>query len=304
MGNKGLGRGLDALFNGAIKGEEEVAPQKLPINEIMPNPAQPRRYFVDENLRELADSILAQGILQPILVRPVPEGKYQIIAGERRWRAANIAGLSVVPVIVRAMNDSEAMAAALIENLQREDLNPMEEAHALASLRETLSISQEELAARLGKSRPAIANAIRLLQLSKEAQDDVASGRISAGHARCLLGIPDQQGAEALRLKIIDTAMTVRETEKAASSFRDEGRFPWEKTEPQKTTRDAGEAMREPENKNNLQKLEEKIAEKLGCAVRINGNIKKGKISLSFRNDAQLRSILNNLGVEMDLAES
>lgn len=303
MGNKGLGRGLDALFNGAVKGEDEVAPQKLPINEIMPNPAQPRRYFVDENLRELADSILAQGILQPILVRPVPEGKYQIIAGERRWRAANLAGLSVVPVIVRAMNDSDAMAAALIENLQREDLNPMEEAHALSSLRETLAISQEELAARLGKSRPAIANAIRLLQLSKEAQEDVASGRISAGHARCLLGIPDQQGAEALRLKIIDTAMTVRETEKAASSYREEGRFPWEKTEPKNNPIENDEAKTNSRENNNMRKLEQEIAEKLGCAVRINGNAKKGKISLSFRNYSQLRNILDNLGVEMDLAE-
>ncbi|MFG6375291.1 MAG: ParB/RepB/Spo0J family partition protein, partial [Desulfovibrio sp.] len=212
--NKGLGRGLDALFNGAAKSAEDVAPQKLQINEIMPNPAQPRRYFIDQSLQELADSILAQGILQPILVRPMDDGKYQIIAGERRWRAANLAGLNAVPVIVRSMNDTEAMAAALIENLQREDLNPIEEARALASLRETLDISQDELASRLGKSRPAIANAIRLLQLSQQAQDDVANGKLSPGHARCLLGIADQNMADALRIKILDTSMTVREAEK------------------------------------------------------------------------------------------
>ena len=223
--NKGLGRGLDALFNGAAKSAEDVAPQKLQINEIMPNPAQPRRYFIDQSLQELADSILAQGILQPILVRPMDDGKYQIIAGERRWRAANLAGLNAVPVIVRSMNDTEAMAAALIENLQREDLNPIEEARALASLRETLDISQDELASRLGKSRPAIANAIRLLQLSQQAQDDVANGKLSPGHARCLLGIADQNMADALRIKILDTSMTVREAEKAAASFRDDGAF-------------------------------------------------------------------------------
>lgn len=297
MNNKGLGRGLDALFNGAAKTNEDIAPQKLPINEIMPNPEQPRRIFVDQGLRELADSILAQGILQPILVRPMEEGKYQIIAGERRWRAANLAGLNVVPVIVKSMNDTEAMAAALIENLQREDLNPMEEARALSSLKDTLEISQEELAQRLGKSRPAITNAIRLLQLGEAAQEDVANGKLSPGHARCLLGIADQQMADALRIKILDTSMTVREAEKAAASYREDGRFPWDKTEPE--TAKIHKSAEEPENEG-MRRIEKTIAEKLGCAVRVNGSENRGKISLSFRNNSQLCSILDNMGISFE----
>ena len=298
--NKGLGRGLDALFNGAAKSAEDVAPQKLPINEIMPNPAQPRRYFIDQSLQELADSILAQGILQPILVRPMDDGKYQIIAGERRWRAANLAGLNEVPVIVRSMNDTEAMAAALIENLQREDLNPIEEARALASLRETLDISQDELASRLGKSRPAIANAIRLLQLSQQAQDDVANGKLSPGHARCLLGIADQNMADALRIKILDTSMTVREAEKAAASFRDDGRFPWEKTEPQNTGIEKKNSNNERAPNERMNKLEQLLANKIGCAVRINGTENRGKISLSFKNTSQLCAILDSMGIAFE----
>ena len=181
--NKGLGRGLEVLWGGNVATEKSEGQNNLiAIDAISPNPSQPRRHFDEEALKELAESIRAQGILQPLLVRPDGSGNYQIVAGERRWRAARMANLSKVPVVIREMSDKEVMAAALIENLQREDLNAIEEAQALKELRDALNITQEELAKRLGKSRPAIANAMRLLQLSESAQEDVRYGRMSAGH--------------------------------------------------------------------------------------------------------------------------
>lgn len=216
MSSKGLGRGLDALLRrtdmGAARQEKNDTPEKetgtehsptlLPLSHLHANPSQPRQTFDAESLAELAASIREQGIIQPLLVRPLADrpGHYQIVAGERRWRAARQAGLGQVPVHVREMSDAEVMAAALIENLQREDLNPMEEAQALQQLRETLKLTQEALAARLGKSRPAIANALRLLQLSPAAQADLHHGRISAGHARCLLALGNDERALALSL--------------------------------------------------------------------------------------------------------
>lgn len=295
---KGLGRGLDALFNGSDK-KEEITPQKLPIADIVPNPAQPRRNFVEQGLLELAESIRMQGILQPILVRPLADGKYQIIAGERRWRAAGLANLTLVPVIVRDINDDEAMAVALIENLQREDLNPLEEAQALAALKETLNLSQDELAGRLGKSRPAIANSIRLLQLSPQAQDDLAQGRLSAGHARCILGIAEPEAAETLRKKIVAAGMTVRESEKAAACHREEGIFPWDREEK-------GIKAKSPEKKLGLEakesfaRFEKMIAAKLGCGVSIKGTEKKGRISLNFSTNAELSGILESLGIAQE----
>ena len=203
--SKGLGRGLDALFGGsAPKAEQEpgheTATNTVPVTALRANPNQPRRHFDEAALRELAESIKSQGIIQPLLVRPLQEeNTYQIVAGERRWRAAQMAGLKSVPVFVRQLTDKEVMAAALIENLQREDLNPIEEAEALQALREALELTQEELASRLGKSRPAIANALRLLQLSANARADIQAGRLSAGHARCLLGIDDMHAHSIAR---------------------------------------------------------------------------------------------------------
>ena len=205
MSSKGLGRGLDALLRrtdmGAARQEKNDTPEKetgtehsptlLPLSHLHANPSQPRQTFDAESLAELAASIREQGIIQPLLVRPLADrpGHYQIVAGERRWRAARQAGLGQVPVHVREMSDAEVMAAALIENLQREDLNPMEEAQALQQLRETLKLTQEALGPpALAKAARPIANALRLLQLSPAAQGDLHHGRLSAGHARCLPG--------------------------------------------------------------------------------------------------------------------
>ena len=247
MSSKGLGRGLDALLRrtdmGAARQEKNYTPERetgtehapllLPLSHLHANPSQPRQTFDAESLAELAASIREQGIIQPLLVRPLAgrPGHYQIVAGERRWRAARQAGLGQVPVHVREMSDAEVMAAALIENLQREDLNPLEEARALQQLRETLKLTQEALAARLGKSRPAIANALRLLQLSPAAQDDLHHGRLSAGHARCLLALGNDDhalaAAEVLRSHIISESLSVRQAEEAVALWREEQRLPW-----------------------------------------------------------------------------
>lgn len=210
----GLGKGLDALFldNSA---EENATILNVSISEVEPNRDQPRKHFDDEALRQLADSILQHGVIQPLLVRPNPNGTYQIVAGERRWRACRMAGLDEVPVIVRDMDDSKTMQIALIENLQREGLNAIEEAEGYESLIEDFGMTQEEVSKTVGKSRPAVANALRLLSLPEKISGYVKNGSLSAGHARALLSLSDTEQMEALAQKAIRTSMSVRELEKA-----------------------------------------------------------------------------------------
>ncbi len=213
----GLGKGLSAIF---LENENESSGSTvLPVSEIEPNRSQPRRDFDEESLRELADSIAAHGVLQPLLVRPLAEGGYQLVAGERRWRASRMAGLFEVPVIIREMTDSEMMQIAMIENLQRENLNPVEEAMGYKMLIEEYHLTQEEISKSVGKSRPVIANALRILSLPKEILDMVSEGKISAGHARALLGFSDK--AEQMRVaRAINTKdLTVRDVEKLVKSF-------------------------------------------------------------------------------------
>lgn len=212
----GLGRGLDALFaDNSLEEISATSAVKLKINEIEPNREQPRKEFDETALSELADSIAQHGIIQPLLVRPLSDGAYQLVAGERRWRAARLAGLSEVPVVIRELSDSEAMEIALIENLQREDLNPIEEAQGLKLLIDTYGLTQEECADRVGKSRPAIANSLRLLGLSEYILDLVKDGTISSGHARALLPLGDEQKMHDLAQEIISKELSVRETERA-----------------------------------------------------------------------------------------
>ena len=208
----GLGKGLSAIF---LENENEsLGSTVLPVSEIEPNRSQPRRDFDEESLRELADSIAAHGVLQPLLVRPLAEGGYQLVAGERRWRASR-----EVPVIVREMTDSEMMQIAMIENLQRENLNPVEEAMGYRMLIDEYHLTQEEISKSVGKSRPVIANSLRILSLPKEILDMVSEGKISAGHARALLGFSDK--AEQMRVaRAINTKdLTVRDVEKLVKSF-------------------------------------------------------------------------------------
>ena len=211
----GLGRGLDALF--ADNSIEEIASTsavKLKIMDIEPNRDQPRKIFDEDALAELADSIAKHGVIQPLLVRPMPDGSYQLVAGERRWRASRMAGLTEVPVVIKELSDDEAMALALIENLQREDLNAIEEAQGIKALMDTLSLTQDEAAERVGKSRPAVANALRLLKLPDSVIALVSDGKLSPGHARALLGFKDEQDIIETADLIIEKGLTVRGVEK------------------------------------------------------------------------------------------
>ena len=211
----GLGRGLAALF--ADNSIEEIASTsavKLKIMDIEPNRDQPRKIFDEDALAELADSIAKHGVIQPLLVRPMPDGSYQLVAGERRWRASRMAGLTEVPVVIKELSDDEAMALALIENLQREDLNAIEEAQGIKALMDTLSLTQDEAAERVGKSRPAVANALRLLKLPDSVIALVSDGKLSPGHARALLGFKDEQDIIETADLIIEKGLTVRDVEK------------------------------------------------------------------------------------------
>lgn len=211
----GLGRGLDALF--ADNSIEEIASTsavKLKIMDIEPNRDQPRKIFDEDALAELADSIAKHGVIQPLLVRPMLDGSYQLVAGERRWRASRMAGLTEVPVVIKELSDDEAMALALIENLQREDLNAIEEAQGIKALMDTLSLTQDEAAERVGKSRPAVANALRLLKLPDSVIALVSDGKLSPGHARALLGFKDEQDIIETADLIIEKGLTVRDVEK------------------------------------------------------------------------------------------
>ena len=209
----GLGKGLDALFLDNAIDESGGSVSRLPINDIEPNRDQPRKTFDEEALGELAKSIADHGVIQPLLVRPMTDGSYQLIAGERRWRASRMAGLTEVPVVIREMSDSEAMELALVENLQREDLNPIEEARGFQLLMETYALTQEQAASRVGKSRPAVANAMRLL-LPDDVLQMVETGVLSAGHARALLGLAQSDDMVALAKQIVEKGLSVRETER------------------------------------------------------------------------------------------
>lgn len=210
----GLGKGLDALFLDNAIDESGGSVSRLPINDIEPNRDQPRKTFDEEALGELAKSIADHGVIQPLLVRPMTDGSYQLIAGERRWRASRMAGLTEVPVVIREMSDSEAMELALVENLQREDLNPIEEARGFQLLMETYALTQEQAASRVGKSRPAVANAMRLLLLPDDVLQMVETGVLSAGHARALLGLAQSDDMVALAKQIVEKGLSVRETER------------------------------------------------------------------------------------------
>lgn len=308
LNSKGLGRGLDALFHvnqpGGDAGGEEAPFALVPPDALVPNPNQPRTSFSEESLGELAESMRKQGILQPLLARPAEPGKYQIIAGERRWRAAKLAGIGELPVIVRNLDDSEALIVALMENIQREDLNPIDQAKGLLALKEALGITQDELADRLGKPHGSVSNCIRLLRLDEASQQDLIAGRISAGHARCLLTLPPGADVEELRKRIIETGMTVRDTEYALKIWHEESRFPWQKEEGEgapESGEDGGKRakparMRDPD----IERIAKEIGSTLNCRTKINGNADKGRISIAYDSNEQFYEILEKFGMTMD----
>ena len=278
----GLGKGLDALFIDNST-EDVKSAVKLGINDIEPNRDQPRKHFDEAALSELADSIALHGVIQPLLVRPISDGGYQLIAGERRWRASRLAGLTEVPVVIREMTDSEAMELALIENLQREDLNPIEEAEGYKLLMDTYSLTQEEAAERVGKSRPAVANAMRLLSLPKEVLDLIKEGRISSGHGRTLLGLNDKSIMLKLCKEIEEKQISVRQLESIIKTLNNPKKDKDEK--PKKVKRDPY-----------FDECELAIRQELGRKATINVNKgNKGTLEIEFFSKEDLQSILETL---------
>jgi len=301
---RGLGRGLDALF----KGKEETAaeqqvPNMLPLRMLRPNPNQPRKEFAQEALEELAASIRAQGVLQPLLVRPLQDAEgsfYEIVAGERRWRASRLAGLREVPVIVREMTDMETLAVGLIENLQREDLNPMEEALGMQELKDKFHLSQEDMSQRLGKSRSAIANTLRLLQLPQNARDMLQKGTISAGHARALLAVDDSARPVMLDRMVADM-LTVREAEAMAKYWKSHGELPTAPVPEQEAVPQGRGAARPPSDLPPLlRSVQGRLGDALPVRVSVSGSEDKGKVTLSFSSREQLTALLNRLGVQVE----
>ena len=274
----GLGRGFDSLFTeNSVEQKQTV---ELRLSQIVPNRDQPRKVFSDDALRELSDSIQKHGLIQPLLVRPMDNGNYQIVAGERRWRASRLAGLEKVPVIIKEMSDSEAMELALIENLQREDLNPIEEAAGYKTLMDTFDMTQEQVAQRVGKSRPAVANSLRLLSLTPAESDALQKGQITAGHARALLGFPDSQFREQAFLLALSGA-SVREIERISK---------------QQTP---GIIMKKPNVRNKTYvETEAALAEQIGRKVKIKGNGKSGTLQIEFFNDDDLFDLAKKLAGE------
>lgn len=284
----GLGKGLGALIptegaastSGVTAGLEE-----LPISSIQANQHQPRATFDEDSLASLTDSVREIGVLQPVLVRPLGDGRYELIAGERRWRAARRAGLQTIPAVVREVDDASSLEQALVENLHRQDLNPLEEAAAYQQLIEDFGLTQEQAAKRVGKSRSAVANLLRLFQLPPSVQRAVGDGLISAGHAKALLGTPDRAYQEALCKRIITEDLSVRTTEdlvrerealgQQLGGGSDEGRAP------------APTRLRPP----GLLELEELLSSRLDTKVRVAMGAKRGRVTIDFANLEDLERI-------------
>ncbi len=280
----GLGRGLDALFlDNAIDDIGGNGPTTLKLNEIEPNKEQPRKTFDERALAELANSIERNGVLQPLLVRPMTDGSYQLVAGERRWRASRMAGLSEVPVVIKEMSDEQAMEIALIENLQREDLNPIEEAEGLQLLIERYNLTQEEAAARVGRSRPAIANSLRLLGLPKNIRDLTKTGKISAGHARALLGFENEAEMEQIADEITKKDLSVRDVENLAKQGKKGDKKPSKNQKKRDTFYD---------------EVELALSSTLGRKVKVNASKNGGTLEMEFFNKEDLKKLAKQLDAE------
>lgn len=271
---RGLGRGLDSLFTDNSPEGTKGSSVSLPIGDIEPNRAQPRRFFDEEALTQLSESIAENGILQPLLVRPMTDGSYQLVAGERRWRAARRAGLTEVPVLIRALTDEEVAAMTLVENLQREDLNPVEEAKGIDKLMNDYGYTQEQTAEKLGKSRPAITNSLRLLALPSEVLEYVRDGLISAGHARALLSLQGEETIRKIAEHIIAKGLSVRETEKLVKKL----------TKP--------DVERQPKQRDIFfDEVELALSDCLGRKARIIEGKKGGKLEIEFFDKEDLKKI-------------
>ncbi len=277
---KGLGRGLDALL-----GDESAAVpaggenlRNLGIDELTPGKYQPRSHMGEEALRELADSIRAQGVMQPILVRPIEAGRYEIVAGERRWRAARMAGLATVPVLVKEIADQHALAAALVENIQREDLSPLEEAAGIQRLVQEFGLTHQAIAETLGRSRAGVTNLLRLLELAPPVRELLAQGRLDMGHARALLALPIARQLDLAR-EAAHRGLTVREVEARVAALL------------------KGPQPRRPRADRDVTRLEEEWSDRLGTTVQIKVRGKRGgKLVIAYRTLDELERLLAKLG--------
>lgn len=275
--NKGLGKGLGALiptFEEDEKKDNGLA--TIEIDRILSNKKQPRKFFNDERIAELAQSISEHGVVQPIVVKSVDEKNYMIIAGERRWRASKLAGLKEIPVIIKDYSEKTVMEVALIENLQREDLNPVEEALAYRSLIDEYSLTQEEVAKKLGKSRSAVANTLRLLNLPEQVREMLINGKITAGHGRAILSLETEAAQIEAANRAADFGLNVREAEKMKNS-------PEKKTPGEKRVESNAEIMN----------LQEQLMKQIGTKVKIHYKKGKGKLEVPFSNDEELNRILD-----------
>ena len=278
---KGLGRGLGALLGDFDQEITEKSPyQLLPIHKVEPNRSQPRQDFDEEELQSLSESIAIHGVLQPLTVRQLPSGYYQIIAGERRWRAARMAGLSEVPVVVIEADDKKTMELALIENLQRQDLNPVEEALGYRTLMEEYGLTQEETSQRVGKSRSAVANALRLLSMNEELLEKVRCGELSPGHARAVLSVKNEKKQKEAAQKIIALGLSVRQAELLCKNLSKE-------PEPKKEAPVFAV--------NYIGECEKNLSKHLGRGVKIVNGKRKGRFELEFYGDEDLQNLLDAL---------
>jgi len=288
MTRKALGRGLHDLI--PQKPSEPAPPPaahphaagllQLELGKIVPSPHQPRTEFPPDKLAELTASIAAKGVIQPVIVRPLGDGRYELIAGERRWRAAGQAGLARIPAVIRSVESAEAMEMSLIENVQREDLNPIETARGYQHIADTLDFTHEEIAARVGKDRSSVTNLIRLLSLPEEIQGDLAAGAMSMGHARAILAIPGREGQLAARKTVLAKGLSVRETERLVKQI---GRGP---------RKDAGEIVKKDIY---IKELEDSIRRALGTKVAIRHRGKRGVIELHYFSVDELDRLVNHL---------
>lgn len=276
MKKKGLGKGLDALFEDNST-TMDAKPEAIRMADVVPNKDQPRQEFELEALEQLASSIREHGILQPLLLRSMPNGTYQIVAGERRYRAARMAGLLEVPAVVKDLSDRETMELALIENLQREDLNPIEEALGYQSLLDEYNMTQDMVSKSVGKSRPVIANALRLLRLPEEIRKLVQKGELSAGHARALCAIADRNTQLELAEQIVAKQLSVREVEKLVAKLTQEQK-------PAKKSRD-----------HYFEELETAMTQQLGRKVQVVGSAKRGKITVEYFGQEDLKALADQL---------
>lgn len=285
MSRQALGKGLEALIpvSGDVNGAPVASstPTEVSVDRIVPNPHQPRQDFHPRELEELTASVRENGVVQPILVRPRGEGRYELVAGERRLRAAKLAGLAQVPVVIRDISDTESLELALVENIQREDLNPVEEAQAFNQLLNQFELTQDELAKKIGKERSSVANTLRLLQLSAPLLELVRNGSLSEGHGRALLAVSDEEARKRLADKIVRDNLSVREAEQLAQGLK-----------PVKASKPKGAKRLEIKDPH-LRELEDEIKRKLGTQVRvIPRNTQKGRIEIEYYSLEDLDRIL------------